>query len=61
MTGKAKSVLRSLGVNYTIDNVLHILVQEYKEEASSDLIFQEFYQLKQQKGEKVQVFSVWNA
>ena len=56
--GRAKSVLRTLGPEYTIDQAIEILVKEYEGVASSDVIFKEFYQMKQEKQEKVQVFSV---
>ena len=36
-----------------------VLTQEYEGVASSDVIFKEFYQLRQEGNEKVQVFSIW--
>ena len=56
--GRAKSVLRNLGPDYTIDQAIEVLTREYEGVANSDVLFQEFYQLKQEKNEKVQVFSV---
>ena len=56
--GRAKSVLRNLGPDYTIDQAIEVLTREYKGVANSDVLFKEFYQLKQEKNEKVQVFSV---
>ena len=35
-----------------------MLTQEYEGVASSDMIFKEFYQLRQERNEKVQVFSI---
>ena len=35
-----------------------MLTQEYERVASSDIIFKDFYQLKQERNEKVQVFSI---
>ena len=55
--GKAQSVTRTLGAVYTVEDVIKCLVREYEWVASSDIVFKEFYQLKQEKGEKVQVFS----
>ena len=54
--GRAKSVLRNLGPDYTIDQVIEILSREYEGVANSDVVFKEFYQFKQEKNEKVQVF-----
>ena len=45
--GKAKSVVRSFGPRYTIDDAIRVLTKEYAGVASSDVIFKEFYQLKQ--------------
>ena len=56
--GKAKSVIRHLGPSYTVDEVIMVLTQEYEGVASSDMIFKDFYQLKQEKNEKVQIFSI---
>ena len=56
--GRAKSVLRNLGPDYTIDQAIEVLAREYEGVANSDVVFKEFYQLKQEKNEKVQVFSV---
>ena len=56
--GKAKSVIRHLGPSYTVDEVITVLTQEYEGVASSDVIFKDFYQLKQERNEKVQVFSI---
>ena len=56
--GRAKSVLRNLGPDYTIDQAIEVLTREYEGVANSNVVFKEFYQLKQEKNEKVQVFSV---
>ena len=58
IVGKAKSVIRHLGPSYTVDEVITTLTQEYEGVASSDVIFKDFYQLKQEKNEKVQIFSI---
>ena len=55
---KAKSALRNLGPDYTIDQAIEVLTKEYEGVATSDVVFKEYYQLKQEKNEKVQVFSV---
>ena len=51
-------MVHSLGSWYTIDNVIKVLAKEYEGVASSDVIFKEFYQMMQERNEKVQVFSV---
>ena len=56
--GKAQSVVRMLGPSYTVEDVIKCLDREYEGVASSDTVFKEFYQLKQERGEKVQVFSI---
>ena len=56
--GKAKSVLRSLGPEFSIDEAIATLVREYEGVASSDVVFKDFYQMWQEKSEKVQIFSV---
>ena len=58
IVGKAKSVIRHLGPSYTVDEVIAILTQEYKGVASSDVIFKDFYQLKQERNKRVQIFSI---
>ena len=58
IVGRAKSVIRHLGPSYTVDEVITVLTQEYEGVASSDIIFKDFYQLKQEKNEKVQIFSI---
>ena len=55
----AKSIIRHLGPSYTVDEVIAILTQEYEGVAISDVIFKDFYQLKQERNEKVQIFSIW--
>ena len=55
---KAQSVVRSLGPNYSVEDVIRCLAREYKGVTSSDIIFKEFYQLKQEQEEKVQIFSI---
>ena len=57
IVGRAKSI-RHLGPSYTVDEVITVLTQEYEGVASSDVIFKDFYQLKQEKNEKVQLFSI---
>ena len=42
--------------SYTVEEVISVLNQEYEGVASSDVIFKDFYQLKQERSEKVQVF-----
>ena len=54
--GRAKSVLGNLGPDYAIDQAIEVLTREYEVVANSDVVFKEFYQLKQEKNEKV--FSV---
>ena len=56
--GKAKSVLRSLGPDFDIDQAIIALLREYKGVASSDIVFKQFYELYQEPKERVQVFSV---
>ena len=58
IVGKAKSVIRHLGPTCTVDEIINILTQEYEGVASSDVIFKDFNQLKQECNEKVQVFSI---
>ena len=48
IVGKAKSVIRHLGPSYTVDEDITALTQEYEGVASSDVIFKDFYQLKQE-------------
>ena len=56
--GKVQSVIRILGPNYTVENVIKCLAHEYEGVASSEIVFKEFYQLKQERNEKVQVFPI---
>ena len=56
--GKAQSVVRTLGPSYTVEDVIKCLARDYEGVTSSDIVFIEFYQLKQDRGEKVQVFSI---
>ena len=58
IVGRAKSVIRHLGPSYTVEEVIIVLTQEYEGVASSDVIFKDFYQLRQEKNEKVQIFSI---
>ena len=53
IVGKAKSVIRHLEPSYTIEEVIAVLTQEYEGVASSHVIFKNFYQLKQERNEKV--------
>ena len=55
---RAKSVIRHLGPSYTVEDVITVLTQEYEGVASSDVIFKDFYQLRQERNEKVQIFSI---
>ena len=59
IVGRAKSVIRHLGPSYTVEEVITILTQEYEGVASSDVIFKDFYQLRQERNEKVKIFSIW--
>ena len=56
--GKAQSVIRMLGPSYTMEDVIKCLSRKYEGVAGNYIIFKEFYQLKQERGEKVQVFSI---
>ena len=58
IVGRAKSVIRHLGPSYTVEEVITVLTQEYEGVASSDMIFKDFYQLRQERNEKVQIFSI---
>ena len=58
IVSRAKSIIRHLGPSYTVEEVISVLTQEYEGVASSDMIFKEFYQLRQERNEKVQVFSI---
>ena len=58
IVSRAKSIIQHLGPSYTVEGVVSVLTQEYKGVASSDVIFKEFYQLRQEQNEKVQVFSI---
>ena len=51
-------MLRNLESDYTINQAIEVLTREYEGVANSDVVFKEFYQLKQERNEKVQVFSV---
>ena len=42
-----------------MEDVITILTQEYEGVASSDVIFKDFYQLRQERNERVQIFSIW--
>ena len=55
---KAKSIIQHLELSYTVEEVISVLNQEYEVVASTDVIFKDFYQLKQEQNEKVQVFSI---
>ena len=41
-----------------VDEVITVLTQEYEGIMSSDMIFNDFYQLKQERNERVQIFSI---
>ena len=58
IVGKAQSVVRTLGPNYSVEDIIKCLVREYEGVASSNIVFKEFYQLKQERGVKVQIFSI---
>ena len=48
IVGMAKSIIQHLGPTYTVEDVISVLTQEYEGVASSDVIFKEFYQLRQE-------------
>ena len=48
IVGKAQLVVRTLGPNYSVEDVIKCLVREYEGVTSSDIVFKEFYQLKQE-------------
>ena len=56
--GKVQSVIRTLGPNYLVEDVIKCLARENEGVTSSNTVFKEFFQLKQERNEKVQVFSV---
>ena len=56
--GKVQLVIRTLGPVYTVEDVIKCLAREYEGVTSSDIMFKEFYQLKPERGEKVQFFSI---
>ena len=58
IVGRAKSVIRYLGPSYTVEEVITILTQEYEGVASSNMIFKDFHQLRQERNERVQIFSI---
>ena len=58
IVGRAKSVIRHLGPSYTVEEVITVLTQEYEGVASSNMIFKDFYQLRQERNERVQIFSI---
>ena len=58
IVGKAQSVVQTLRPNYSVEDVIKCLAREYEGVASSYIVFKEFYQLKQERGEKVQIFSI---
>ena len=58
IVGKAQLVVQTLGPNYSVEDIIKCLAREYEGVASSDIVFKEFYQLKQERGEKVQIFSI---
>ena len=45
--GRAKSVLRNLGPEYTIDQAIQVLAWEYEGVVNSNVVCKQFYQLKQ--------------
>ena len=47
-----------MGPSYTADEAITVLTQEYEGVTSSNVIFKDFYQLKQECNENVQVFSI---
>ena len=59
IVGRAKSVIRHFGLSCIVEEVITVLTQEYEGVASSDMIFKDFYQLRQERSEKVQIFSIW--
>ena len=41
-----------------MEDIIKCLAREYEGVVSSDIVFKEFYQLKQERREKVQIFSI---
>ena len=58
IVGRAKSVIRHLDPSSTVEEVIAVLTKVYEGVASSDVIFKDFYQLRQEDNEKVQVFLI---
>ena len=54
--GKAQLVIRTLRPVYTVEDVIKCLARENEGVTSNNIVFKEFYQLKEERGEKVQVF-----
>ena len=50
--------MRHLGPSCAVEEVITVLTQEYEGVASSDVIFKDCYQLRQERNEKVQIFSI---
>ena len=48
IVGNAQLVVRTLGPNYSVEDVIKCLAREYEGVTSSDIVFKEFYQLKQE-------------
>ena len=44
--------------NEFITHITAVLTQEYEGVTSSDVIFKDFYQLKQERNKRVQIFSI---
>ena len=47
-----------MGLEYSVDKATEALLKGYEGVVSSDVVFKEFYQIEQEKQEKVQVYSV---
>jgi hypothetical protein len=57
LRGGAALVMRYMGANASLDDVLAKLEQQYIQVVSCDKLLQDFFQLSQDKGEKVQNFA----
>ena len=52
IVGKAQSVVRTLGPNYSVEDIIRCLAREYEGVTSSDITFKEFYQLTRSEGKR---------
>ena len=58
LKGPVASIVWYLGPNFLVESACKALYQEYKCVTSSDVIYQEFFQLKQLSKDKVQVYAI---